>query len=157
MTPENFAAEHGTALLRLATMLTGNAVDADDLVQETFVGLLRGWSGVERADTPRAYARRALVNTHLTRRRRAGREVLRAVPDGPAPAPSRGSDTDAAWALLAELPRQQRAVLVLRYYEDLPDAEIAQVMGISAGSVRTHAARGLAALRTAVPTREVLS
>lgn len=156
----DFAHEHGTPLLRLALMLTGQVGEAEDLVQETFARLLRDWSAIEGAKSPRAYARRTLVNTHLTRRRRAAREVVvPLVPEGSAPEASSaaGSDTDEAWALLATLPRRQRCVLALRYYEGLDDAEIASLLNISAGAVRTHASRGLAALSERVPAGRALS
>ena len=91
-----------------------------------------------------------MVNTHITRWRRWDARVrLGTLPDDSAddPALSRTDDWDQLRRALAQLPVRQRTVLVLRYYEDLPDARIAQLMGCAPGTVRSQAARGLAALR----------
>ncbi|MDO5627270.1 MAG: sigma-70 family RNA polymerase sigma factor [Mobilicoccus sp.] len=119
---------------------------------------MRHWSTMESAQTPHAYARRTLLNHHLNRRRRRSREVVTmTLPEVDATPVESGSDTDDAWAWLATLPPRQRAVLVLRYYEDLPDADIASLLHITPGAVRTHASRGLAALRDQVPSRKARS
>jgi RNA polymerase sigma factor (sigma-70 family) len=98
-----------------------------------------------------------VVNEFLSWRRRwSNREVPVAEMQEPATTEdlsSRQAQRDAAWRLLATLPRQQRAVLVLRFYEDLPDDEIAAVLGCAASTVRSNAARGLASLRAAVPAQ----
>lgn len=138
-------------LLRLAVMLTGDAADAEDLLQ---AALLRAWKHHERVAAmaaPAAYLRRVLVNEHVS----GGRRLLRRVRTVPASAllvePSSSSPglehRDEAWRWLATLPPKQRAVLVLRFYEDLPDAAIAEVLGCSEGTVRSNASRGLASLR----------
>lgn len=149
---EQFAVTRGPALLRLAVMLTGNAHDAEDLLQSTFVTLLRHWSRVAGAGRPDAYARKVLVNEHLSWRRRTAR---REHPSDPGSLPEHASPVgedpgpqDPAWRLLATLPRRQRAVLALRYYEDLSDADIAEVLACSPSTVRSNASRGLASLRT---------
>lgn len=149
---EQFAVARGPALLRLAVMLTGNAHDAEDLLQSTFVSLLRHWSRVAGAGRPDAYARKVLVNEHLSWRRRA---TSRENPSDPGSLPEQAIPTreaagpdDPGWRLLSTLPRRQRAVLALRYYEDLSDAEIAELLGCSASTVRSNASRGLASLRT---------
>lgn len=138
------------ALLRLALMLTGNLADAEDLLQ---TALLRAYGQrgrlVEMA-APAAYLRRIVVNEHL----RAGRHAasrprtttLEGI-DAPAPAEPDPAEHDAVWRLLAALPRQQRAVLALRYYEGLPDAEIADLLDIGESTVRSTAHRALFALR----------
>ncbi len=155
MDVEAFLSEHGAALLRLAVMLTGNPADGEDLLQTTLLRLLPRWDWVRAAEVPQAYVRRSLVNTFVSQRRRPNRQV--AWPDGfnpAAPAAERPSDTDAAWAWLATLPPTQRAVLVLRYYEDLPDADIAECLDCAASTVRSNAARGLATLRSTVGVKE---
>ena len=109
---------------------------------------------------PEAYLKAVLVNEHLRwwRRRSSGEVPVGAPAD---PHVAAGGDAavehasrDAAWALLGRLPRRQRAVLVLRYYEDLSDAEIATVLGCQQATVRSQAARALAALRAVVPTMD---
>ena len=157
---EEFVAARGTPLLRLAVMLTGNVHDAEDLLQTTFVKLLRGWDRVSAAQQPAAYARRVLVNEHLSWRRRPSRREHSWADDALASAVSasslasgaRETPIDEGWALLATLPRQQRTVLALRYYEDLSDAQIAEVLGCSESTVRSNASRALTTLRSAVPT-----
>jgi RNA polymerase sigma-70 factor (sigma-E family) len=153
---EGFVAARGTPLLRLAVMLTGNSHDAEDLLQATLVKLLRSWDRVAAADQPAAYARRVLVNEHVSWRRRPSRReqtwsdaaLAAATPAGEAGEPQ----VDEGWALLATLPRRQRAVLALRYYEDLSDAQIAEVLGCSESTVRSNASRALATLRSVAPS-----
>jgi RNA polymerase sigma-70 factor (sigma-E family) len=137
------------ALLRFGYMLTGSAQEAEDLVQDALAKSLRRWRRV-RVDNPVAYTRRIMINTHLTRRRMWGARVrLGDVPDAATDDAGlrRGEDWDALRRALALLPSRQRAVLVLRYLEDLPDTAIAGLLGCSPGTVRSHASRGLAALR----------
>ena len=144
-----FVDEALPALLRFGYVLTGNAAEAEDLVQDALAKSLRRWRRV-RADNPVAYTRRIMINTHLTRWRRWGARVrLGGVPEAAADDAGlrRGEDWDALRRALALLPSRQRAVLVLRYLEDLPDTTIAGLLGCSPGTVRSHAARGLAALR----------
>jgi RNA polymerase sigma-70 factor (sigma-E family) len=136
-------------LLRFGYVLTGDAQEAEDLVQDALAKSLRRWRRVQ-ADNPVAYTRRIMVNTHLTRWRRWGARVrLGGVPEAATDDAGlrRGEDWDALRRTLALLPPRQRAVLVLRYLEDLPDATIAVLLGCSPGTVRSHASRGLAALR----------
>ena len=137
------------ALLRFGYVLTGSAQEAEDLVQDALAKSLRRWRRV-RADNPVAYTRRVRINTHLTQWRRWGARVrLGEVPEAAADDAGlrRGEDWDALRRALAVLPSRQRAVLVLRYLEDLPDTAIAVLLGCSSGTVRSHASRGLAALR----------
>jgi len=136
-------------LLRFGHLLTGDPREAEDLVQEALVRSLRRWRSVQ-ADDAGPYVRRAMVNTHITRWRRWDARVrLGNPPDRAAndPALARADDWDRLRRALAQLPVRQRTVLVLRYYEDLPDARIAQLMDCAPGTVRSQAARGLAALR----------
>jgi RNA polymerase sigma-70 factor (sigma-E family) len=144
-----FVAGSLPALLRFGHVLTGSPQEAEDLVQDALAKSLRRWRRV-RADNPVAYARRVMINTHLTRWRRWGARVrLGDVPEAATDDAGlrRGEDWDALRRALARLPPRQRSVLVLRYLEDLPDTTIAALLGCSTGTVRSHAARGLAALR----------
>jgi RNA polymerase sigma-70 factor (sigma-E family) len=136
-------------LLRFGHVLTGDPREAEDLVQEALVRSLRRWHSVRSSDAV-PYVRRAMVNTHITRWRRwEARVRLGHLPDRSVDDPElgRSEDWDHLRRALVRLPVRQRTVLVLRYYEDLPDTRIAQLMGCSPGTVRSQAARGLAALR----------
>jgi RNA polymerase sigma-70 factor (sigma-E family) len=145
-------------LLRLALMLSGGVHSAEDLVQTVLARAHRRWDRISALEHPEAYLRTMVVNEFLSwRRRLKNREVPVAEmlePDPVEDTGSRHAQRDAAWRLLATLPRQQRAVLVLRFYEDLPDDEIAAVLGCSASTVRSNASRGLASLRAAVPAQD---
>jgi RNA polymerase sigma-70 factor (sigma-E family) len=151
---ERFAAyvrERGEHHLRVAVLLTGDWHAAEDLVQASLVKLYWAWPRLDTGADPDAYLRRIMINTRRSWwRARWRRETPAAV------LPERSCDDDIAdrqalGALvrqaLATLPRQQRAVLVLRYCEDLPEAEVAGLLGCTAGTVKTHAHRGLRALR----------
>lgn len=154
---EDYVAGRGQALVRLAFLLCADRHLAEDLTQDTLFRAHRRWKRLSALDHPDAYVRRILLNEYLSwRRRRSSTEL----PVGPGEqGPAAGSvveDTsdglaarDVAWRLLATLPRRQRAVLVLRFYEDLSDQQIAEVMGCAAATVRSQAARALATLRTA--------
>lgn len=136
-------------LLRFGHVLTGDPREAEDLVQEALARSLRRWRWVRSGDAV-PYVRRAMVNTHITRWRRwEARVRLGGLPDSGADDPElcRSEDWDRLRRALVQLPVRQRMVLVLRYYEDLPDARIAELMGCRPGTVRSQAARGLAALR----------
>ncbi|GAB3196591.1 SigE family RNA polymerase sigma factor [Nocardioides hungaricus] len=151
---------HAPALLRLAVMLTGSAADAEDLLQASLLRAARHGDRVAAMTAPAAYLRKVLLNEHHSHGRRLSRRVrtvssedVTAEPVAPA-----GVDTvdlrDEAWRWLATLRPRQRAVLVLRYYEDLPDAEIAGLLGCAETTVRSHAFRGLAALRARLAEEE---
>ncbi len=153
MTYDEFARSRLAPLLRYAVMLTGDPYLAEDLVQETLVRVQLKWRRVEGADAPDLYVRRMLTNAFLDWRR--GRWMQHIVLRDP---PARrdavvrdhaesGADRDEMWQLLATLPRRQRAALVLRYYEDLADAQVAEVLGCAVGTVRAHISRALATLR----------
>ena len=150
---ERFAAyvrERGDHHLRVAVLLTGDWHAAEDLVQASLIKLYRAWPRLDTSADPDAYLRRIMVNTHRSWWRARGRRETPA-----AVLPDRPSDVDIAdrhavgvliRQALARLPRQQRAVLVLRYCEDLPEAEVAGLLGCTAGTVKAHAHRGLRAL-----------
>ncbi|MGK5737554.1 SigE family RNA polymerase sigma factor [Micromonospora sp. URMC 103] len=154
MTYEEFVDARLAAMLRYAVMLTGDPHQAEDLVQETMVRVQLHWRRVARADSPERYVRRMLTNQYIDWRRGSWmrRVLLRAEPDETVPAPTDHAqsavDRDQVWSWLARLPRRQRATLVLRYYEDLPDAEIAEILGCAVGTVRSSISRALATLRT---------
>ncbi len=145
-----FVAARAPALCRTAFLLTGDWQAGEDLVQEA---LTKTYLRRRRLRDPAAlepYARKVLVSLFLTwRRRRWHRERPQAeLPDlGGADKLDELADRGGMWSALATLPPQQRAVLVLRYYEDLAEADIAAVLQVSAGAVKTHAARGLDRLR----------
>ncbi|MEV0273812.1 SigE family RNA polymerase sigma factor [Hamadaea sp. NPDC050747] len=134
-------------LRRVAYALCGDWHLAEDLVQHTFVQLYRHWRRIQ-ATTLDAYTRRTLLNAYLSNRRVSKRErIVADVPDHPGAEPSAGPETDVL-ALLAQLPPRQRAVIVLRHLEDLPIAEVAELVGMSEGSVKSQSSRGLAMLRS---------
>ena len=150
-----FADEVSGPLLRTGHLMTGNAKDAEDLVQETLLRVARRWRRVRSMDHPAAYARRVLVNLVLHDAGRRSRQRAELWPqDGAADT----ADESAARALrevddlaefrwaLAQLPRRQRAVLVLRYWADLPVAEVADILGCSEGTVTSTASRAAAHL-----------
>jgi RNA polymerase sigma-70 factor (sigma-E family) len=144
-----FVAAALPSLLRFGHVLTGSPHEAEDLVQEALARCLRRWRRV-RADDPSGYVRRTMINTQVTRWRRWDSRVqLGEVPEaaGDDAALARREEWEALRLALAKLPPRQRAVLVLRYLEDLPDASIAALLGCRPGTVRSQALRGLAALR----------
>jgi len=142
---EEFVRTRGDALLRYGYVLSGSAEDAADLVQEALARLGDAWPRVRKKDSPEGYVRTIMVRLHINAWRRRHREDLVAA------VPEHGrfdhyGDAD-LWAELQELPRKMRAVLVLRYYEDLSDEKIAEILGVSRGTVRSQAARALSKLR----------
>ena len=148
---EEYVTTRGAALLRFAILLTGDDHRAEDLLQDVLARAYLRWQWIGRTDLPDLFLRRMLVNaSHSWWRRRSNRELPVA---GPVERPAAGdlsaesAERDAMWRLIARLPHRQRAVLVLRYYEDLDDATIAQILDCSAPTVRTHAMRGLTTLR----------
>jgi len=147
----SFVRAHTPALLRTAYLLTGSAAAAEDLVQEMFARLYPKWDRVAGADVPIAYVRRSLTNAFVNDKRRpASRElVLDVVPErrDARDAYAQIADRDQLWGLLNALPDRQRAALVMRYFEDLPDEEIAQLLDCRVGTVRSLMSRGLASLR----------
>ena len=149
-----FVAARSPSLLWFAHVLTGDRHTAEDVVQIALAKTALGWSRVRRKENPEGYVRRAIVNTHLNAmRRKPWREQPREfMPDDALArrAEEELDDRDAMWTALAGLPPKQRAVLVLRYYEDLSEADIADVLGCSRGTVKSQAAKGLLHLREIV-------
>jgi RNA polymerase sigma-70 factor (sigma-E family) len=138
--------------VRTAYLLTGDRGRAEDLVQQTLVKVHRRWSHIASVESPYAYTRAALVNesTSWWRRRRVA-ETLGEIPAHADRDPSDGFgavDTrDELARAVLQLPPRMRAVVVLRYFDDLSEAETAAALGMSAGSVKSQASRGLARLR----------
>lgn len=146
---------HLPGLLRYATVLVGDGHTAADLVQEVLLRAHVRWHRIALMERPDLYLRRMVTNEHLSWRRRWHVRTIHPASDDvlAAHAPPEGDHADALarddvmWQHLAALPPRQRTVLVLRYYEELADPEIAQVLGTSSATVRSHAARALATLR----------
>ena len=150
---EEYAAAAWPSLYRYAYLLTGNHADAEDVAQQTLLKAHASWSRVRASDSPTAYVRRMLTNTYLSQRRPKGRrlELLTDAPPEPAGAPVGGPEERMVlWPHVKSLPPRQRAVIVLRYYEDLSEQEIADALGCSRGNVKSTAHRALKALRAAL-------
>ena len=144
------------ALLRTAYLLTGDTATAEDVVQNALAKLYLAWDKVRDKGAVEAYARRTVVNEVNSLWRRAWKRHEVSVPDytvvPETAAPDvNGSTAAEVWQWVRSLPPRQRAVVVLRYYEQLSEAEIADVLGVSAGTVKSQASRALDALRSRVP------
>jgi RNA polymerase sigma-70 factor (sigma-E family) len=138
------------ALLRFAHAVCGDPDTAADLVQDALERTGVRWSRIERTGDPDAYVKRAIVNGRTSRWRKLRRESLvDAVPEGTGRYDPPPQDAE-LWRLLATLPARQRAVLVLRYYEDMSEQQIAQILGCAPGTVKSQASKGLSKLRAAL-------
>ncbi|MEV0978027.1 SigE family RNA polymerase sigma factor [Streptomyces sp. NPDC049915] len=147
----DFVSARWSHLVRTAYLLTGDAHHAEDLTQTALAKAYRSWRRVARSDNPEAYVRRMLVSCNSDRfRKRRVAESLTSAPPETAGRDEVGSSDErgALMTALAELPPRQRAVVVMRYWEDLPEAEVAEVLGCSPGTVKSQASKGLAKLRT---------
>lgn len=151
-----WAGARQAALRRTAFLLCGDWHQAEDLVQETLTRMYRRWPQLIRRDAVESYARRVLTNAHIdARRRRSSTEVsIAIVPGDWEGAESVDGDLDERATLrltmleaLSRMPPSQRAVLVLRYWEDLTQAQTAAILGCSEGNVKSQASRGLQSLR----------
>jgi RNA polymerase sigma-70 factor (sigma-E family) len=148
---EEYVVARRAALLRTAYLLTGHREDAEDLVQLALIKVVPHWRKV--ADNPEPYVRAVLARESVSRwRRRRWREVST---DAPPPSAASPSSDDAGrialQAALCRLAPRQRAVIVLRYYEDLTERQTAEVLGIAVGTVKSQARDGLARLRDLAP------
>ena len=150
---EEYVAARTPALLRTAYLLTGHHQDAEDLVQLTLIKVVPRWSRI--ADHPDPYVRTVLARESVSRwRRRRWREVhTDRVPEQQLPAP--GAERVALQHALAMLAPRQRTVIVLRYYEDLTEKDVAAALGIAVGTVKSQARDGLARLRELLPDLEL--
>ncbi len=139
------------ALLRTARMLTGSQHQAEDLVQATLERVWPRWERIVRDGDPDPYVRRALVNTYSSwwQRKWRGEQPTSELPENPVPDDefARADLADALRRVLPTLPKKQRAVLVLRYYDDLSEADTARILGCSVGTVKSQTAKALARLR----------
>ncbi len=143
---------HYRSLVRLAAMLVRDTPTAEEVVQDAFVAMHAGWHRLKDTDKALAYLRQAVVNKSrsvLRHRLVVEKNLQKAQPD--MPSAEHGAfallERSAVIAALRDLPERQREALVLRYYADLPEAEIAATMGISRGAVKSHTSRGMSALR----------
>ena len=147
--------EHYRALVRLAAMLVRDTQTAEEVVQDSFVAMHDGWQRLRDTEKALAYLRQAVVNRSrsvLRHRTVVDKNLQKAPPD--MPSAEHGAmvllERHAVVAALRDLPDRQREAIVLRYYADLSEAEIAATMGISRGAVKSHTSRGMAALRAAL-------
>lgn len=146
-----FVAARATSLLRVAYLACGDATEAEDLLQTALERTYRSWDRV-RHDSPEPYVRRVIINTAISRARR--RAILSIIPmHSPPERSARATDVDLRHVLmeaLRALPPRQRAVIVLRYWEDLSETQTAEVLGCSVGTVKSQASKAMAKLRSAL-------
>ncbi|GGN13216.1 RNA polymerase sigma-70 factor (sigma-E family) [Actinoplanes campanulatus] len=158
MTFEEFVSARLGTLVRYATVVTWDPHLAEDITQNVLVRAQARWARISRMDAPELYVKRMVVNEFLSwRRRRAAQSIPLAtdtlaghLPEAPDPSVQR-DERDAMLRLIATLPPRQRAVIALRFYEDLAVDQIAEVLGCRTVTVRTHLMRALAALQNALP------
>jgi len=162
---DQFAADRIDRLLRFATALTCDPHLAQDVVQEVLMRVQHRWTRIGPMPARDLYVRRMIINEYLSWRRRKAAKTVAATHSTldalgtPTADPATGyAERDAMRTQIARLPRKQRAALVLRYYSDRSDAEIAELLGCSTGTVRSHISRALSTLRAnhQQPVREVL-
>jgi RNA polymerase sigma-70 factor (sigma-E family) len=143
------------SVLRTAYLLTGDRHTAEDLAQTAFAKLYLAWDRVRDQGSMDGYLRRILVNENNSLWRRGWKKREHVTDELPEPVPHVDQHDDgrsgALWDLVQTLPKKARAVLVLRYYEELSEAETAEVLGISVGTVKSQTSRALAALRERTP------
>jgi len=140
----------GAALLRMAIVLTGNRADAEDLVQAALAKTYLAWDRIEDRGALDGYVRRAMVNTHISwwRRRRVQEFPTDELPDRAVADHAGDSDlTETLRAAIDRLPSRMRTAVVLRYYEDMSEAEVAERLGVSLGTVKSTVSRAVAKLR----------
>jgi RNA polymerase sigma-70 factor (sigma-E family) len=138
------------SLLRTAYLLTGNRADAEDLVQSALAKTYQAWDRIEDRQALDGYVRRAMVNTHISwwRRRRVDEYPTDEIPDRPIADHAGDSDLqDTLRRAIDRLPQRMRAAVVLRYFEDMTEAEVADVLGVSLGTVKSTVSRAVAKLR----------
>ena len=155
---EDFVHLASSRLFHTAFLLTRDRGQAEDLLQTALVKTWTAWSRIE--GDPALYLRSVMVNTHATwwRRKWRGERSVDELPEPP-PSPSGASreETLDLWAAVGRLPHRQRAVVVLRYYDDLSEADTARVLGVSTGTVKSQLSKALARLRIDPATDEVAS
>ncbi len=142
------------SLLRTAYLLTGDRTTAEDVLQTSLAKLYLAWDKVRDRDSVDAYVRRIMVNENNSMWRRGWKKrefATELIPDREVRDSYDEGTNDALWQVVQSLPPKARAVVVLRYYEQLSEAETADVLGISVGTVKSQSSRALAALRDRVP------
>jgi len=151
----DFVSGRWPALFRLAYLLTGSQERAEDLLQSVLMKAYASWGRIHRMESPDAYVRRMLVNGAISAGRRGWRREhpTGRVPDTPVGGHEQQYvDRDALWSIVQGLPPRQRAVVVLRFYEDLSESEIARVLDCSPGTVKSQASDALRSLRRTLVT-----
>lgn len=149
----SYVRARGPVLMRTARSLTSNPSDAEDLLQTALTKTYLAWERIEDHRALDGYVRRALLNTRTSqwRKRRVDEYAVEELPEpDPVPGPDPAEQQavrDAMWRAVVRLPPRQRAMVVLRYYEDLSEAATAQVLGVSVGTVKSAVSRALAKLR----------
>jgi RNA polymerase sigma factor (sigma-70 family) len=165
---DEFVSAEIAGLARYAGVLTRDRQLAHDVLVDALLTASDRWSRISLMDSPIGYVRRIVATTYLTDRRRTARRRTDPVPAAAIPeravpvasdrirrGPASVDDRDETDRLLASLPRQQRAALVLRFYLDWPDEEIAAALGCTTGTVRSHVSRALATLRVTVTAADL--
>ena len=152
---EEYVRASAPRLKRLAFLLSGDLIDAEDLLQSAYAKALPHWETISRYDEPDAYLRRVMVSIRISwwRRHRGREHSVPEIPERVGRAREIGQsvvDTQVLLAALRSLPERQRAAVVLRHWCDLSEAQTAQAMGCSVGSVKSNTSRGLASLRAAL-------
>jgi RNA polymerase sigma-70 factor (sigma-E family) len=145
-----YVATRSRALLRTAYVLTGNVADAEDLVQAALAKTYLAWDRIEDRGALDGYVRRAIVNTHISwwRRRRVEEYPTDEIPDQAVADHAGNSDLqDSMRRAVDRLPQRMRAAVMLRYYEDMTEAEVAETLGVSLGTVKSTVSRAVAKLR----------
>lgn len=154
----DFVVARRPGLVREAYLLVGDLQLAEDLVQTVLAKVYVAWHRVRASSAPDAYVRKILVNTNISRHRHRARRVVEVLtdepPDGLAP-PQAPPEHPAVIEALMSLSPRQRTAIVLRFWDDLPESAVADLMGCSVGSVRTHTARALARLRSTPDLRQL--
>jgi RNA polymerase sigma-70 factor (sigma-E family) len=151
-----YVAQSWSRLFRTAYALTGDYREAEDLLQTALLKIYAAWHRVDTADAPDAYVRRILVNQVISWRRRP-RHHAEIVSDAPPEQAVESheavvAESAAMWEALRQLPPRQRAVVVLRFYEDLSERDIADLMKVSPGTVKSQCSAALTKLRSALST-----
>jgi RNA polymerase sigma-70 factor (sigma-E family) len=145
-----FVKLRGRSLLHAAYLLTGNLADAEDLLQSALAKTYQAWDRIEDRKAFDGYVRRAMVNTHISwwRQRKVAEYPTDEIPDQPVADSSAGTDTyDSLRRAIDRLPQRMRAAVVLRFFEDMTETEVADVLGVSQGTVKSTVSRAVAKLR----------
>lgn len=151
----DYVAAHADQVRFTAYLLCGDWHEAEDLAQGAFVRLYLAWDRIDRTDPIDAYVRKIVTRSYLNERRRLWRKLERLTSVPPEPPPAREPAPEERMLLmraLSQVPRRQRAALVLRYWEDLSLVETAEVLGCSVGNIKSQCARGLRRLRELLPS-----